>query len=94
MPEYIRTEGGHGGIEPPVKSWVRYSVAVYVGLLLAGAIDLPKPESAARVSALVLVTGNNTSATNPPSPTTDHHRDTCPYPGDWQDQHLCLWIEV
>ena len=31
-----------------MKSWVRYSVAVYLGLLLGGALISPSPESAAR----------------------------------------------
>ncbi len=31
-----------------MSSWVRYSVAVYVGLLLAGALVIPKPEASAQ----------------------------------------------
>ena len=31
-----------------MKSWVRYSVAVYLGFLLGGALIAPGPEAAAR----------------------------------------------
>jgi len=94
MTEHIRTKSSHGGIEQPVKSWVRYSVAVYVGLLLAGAIDLPKPVSAARGTAIALVAGNDTPAANPPATIIDRHRDTGLYPADRQDQHQSVWVEA
>lgn len=34
-----------------MESWVRYSVAVYLGLALAGALIAPKPEAAAWCSS-------------------------------------------
>ncbi len=49
-----------------MSSWVRYSVAVYVGLLLAGALVVPKPEATA---------GPNVSVTEtaPEDPAVGHN---------------------
>src|SRR5262245_58111014 len=50
-PDACARPGSQGAQGTPMSSWVRYSVAVYVGLLLAGAFVASKPAVARSVHA-------------------------------------------